>query len=71
MWVSSPKRKRQLIRFLGITGYYRNLCPKFFTVEKLRICSLESETAFQKLKAILERSEVQKFQTLLCFLRYT
>ena len=63
-----PKGKKQLMRFLGMAGYYRKFCPNFSTIaEPLTrllskrvkfIWSPECEIAFQKLKAILESSPV-------------
>ena len=63
-----PIGKQQLMRFLGMTGYYRKFCPNFSTIaEPLTrllskrakfIWSPEWEIAFQNLKAILESSPV-------------
>ena len=63
-----PKGKKQLMRFLGMAGYYRKFCPNFSTIEEPLtrllskrvkfIWSPECEIAFQKLKAILESSPV-------------
>ena len=63
-----PKGKKQLMRFLGMAGYYRKFCPNFSTIAEplTRLLSKrvkftwspECEIAFQKLKAILESSPV-------------
>ena len=64
----APVGKRQLMRFLGMAGYYRKFCPNFSTIaEPLTrllgkrvkfVWSPACENAFQKLKAILRSSPV-------------
>ena len=63
-----PECKRQLMRFLGVAGYYRKFCPNFSTISEPLTCLLKKnvpfvwtdscQTAFEKLKAILESSPV-------------
>ena len=63
-----PKGKKQLMRFLGMAGYYRKYCPNFSTIAEpvtrllsktvKFIWSPQCEIAFIKLKAILETSPV-------------
>lgn len=64
----APVGKRQLMRFLGMAGYYRKFCPNFSTIaEPLTqllgkrvkfVWTPACENAFQKLKAILRSSPV-------------
>ena len=63
-----PECKRQLLRFLGMVGYYRKFCPNFSTISEPLTCLLKKnvpfvwtescQTAFEKLKVILESSPV-------------
>ena len=63
-----PENKKQLMRFLGMAGYYRKFCPNFSTIcEPLTqllkknqkfIWSDDCENSFVKLKAILKSSPV-------------
>ena len=58
--------KRQLMRFLGMAGYYRKFCSKFSVIAEPLTCLLSKrmrfkwtsdyQNAFDKLKAVL-RSE--------------
>ena len=63
-----PENKKQLMRFLGIAGYYRRFCPNFSTItepltrllnkrEKFVWCD-KCQKAFQKLKALLNSAPV-------------
>ena len=64
----APTNKRELMRFLGMAGYYRKYCPNFSTVanpmtELLKKgikfeWSLDCQKAFDKIKAILISSPV-------------
>ena len=64
----TPVGKKQLMRFLGMAGYYRKFCPNFSTIaEPLThllgkrvkfVWSPACEKAFTKLKAILRSSPV-------------
>ncbi len=64
----APVGKRQLMRFLGMAGYYRKFCPNFSTIaEPLThllgkrvkfVWSADCENAFTRLKAILRSSPV-------------
>ena len=64
----APVGKKQLMRFLGMAGYYRKFCPNFSTIaepltrllgKKVKfVWSPDCETAFQTLKAILRNSPV-------------
>ena len=59
----TPKNKKELMRFLGMAGYYRRFCKNFSTIvepltnllHKRRefLWSKECQVAFQKIKAIL------------------
>ena len=63
-----PENKKQLMRFLGMAGYYRKFCPNFSTIsepltqllKKTRrfVWSDDREKSFVKLKAILKSSPV-------------
>ena len=63
-----PENKKQLMRFLGMAGYYRKFCPNFSTIsepltqllKKTRkfVWSDDCEKSFVKLKAILKSSPV-------------
>ena len=63
-----PESKRQLMRFLGMAGYYRRFCPNFAAVaEPLTqllnkrakfIWSEKCDKAFAKLKAMLQSAPV-------------
>ena len=63
-----PESKRQLMRFLGMAGYYRRFCPNFAAVaEPLTqllnkrakfIWSEKCNKAFEKLKAMLQSAPV-------------
>ena len=63
-----PESKRQLMRFLGMAGYYRRFCPNFAAVaEPLTqllnkrakfIWSEKCDKAFEKLKAMLQSAPV-------------
>ena len=63
-----PENKKQLMRFLGMAGYYRKFCPNFSSISEpltqlLRknvkfLWSKSCEQAFEELKAILESSPV-------------
>ena len=63
-----PENKKQLMRFLGMAGYYRKFCPNFSTInepltqllKKTRkfVWSDDCEESFVKLKAILKSSPV-------------
>jgi hypothetical protein len=58
-----PTSKRQLMRFLGMAGYYRKFCPNFSSVSEPMTALLKKnvtfawskdcETAFEKVKAML------------------
>lgn len=63
-----PENKKQLMRFLGMAGYYRRFCSNFATVtepltkllskkEKFN-WSDQCEKAFEELKAMLQRAPV-------------
>lgn len=63
-----PESKKQLMRFLGMAGYYRRFCPNFSTVtapltrllnkrEKFVWCD-KCQKAFQELKALLNSAPV-------------
>ena len=63
-----PENKKQVMRFLGMVGYYRKFCPNFSAVaepltnllkkkEKF-VWSVQCENAFQNLKAIMQSSPV-------------
>ena len=63
-----PESKKQLMRFLGMAGYYRRFCPNFATVaepltqllgkrEKF-IWSERCDKAFEELKAMLQSAPV-------------
>ena len=64
----TPTTKRELMRFLGMVGYYRKFCPNFSDIaspltDLLKkntkfIWSDQCETAFHKIKAILMSSPV-------------
>ena len=59
----TPEDKKQLMRFLGMAGYYRKFCPNFSAIAEPLTCILSKripftwnsacDSAFQKLKAIL------------------
>ena len=59
-----PESKKQLMRFLGMAGYYRRFCPNFATVaESLTqllsksvefLWSDRCDKAFEELKAMLQ-----------------
>ena len=63
-----PTCKRQLMRFLGMAGYYRNFCNNFYVIaepltdllsKRMRCKSTsDCQEAFDKLKAILRRESV-------------
>ena len=63
-----PENKKQLMRFLGMSGYYRKFCPNFSSITEpltqlLRknvkfVWSNGCEKAFEELKAILESAPV-------------
>ena len=63
-----PENKRQLMRFLGMAGYYRKFCKNFSTIcepltqllkkNKSFVWSDDCESAFLKLKAVLKSSPV-------------
>jgi hypothetical protein len=63
-----PKNKRELMRFLGMAGYYRKFCPNFSSVteplthllsKKVKFTwSATCQTAFNKLKVLLETAPV-------------
>jgi hypothetical protein len=65
-----PKSKKELMRFLGMAGYYRKYCPNFSTVAKPLTDLLKAgvpfvwsevcEIAFRQLKAFLSCSPVLK-----------
>jgi hypothetical protein len=62
----TPTNKRQLMRFLGMVGYYRKFCPNFSDIaspltDLLKknskfVWSEECESAFNKIKSILMSS---------------
>ena len=64
----APKCKRQLMRFLGMAGYYRKFCKKFSGIAEPLINLLKKSTkfrwsdkcqdAFDRLKAILKSAPV-------------
>ena len=66
----APKSKRELLRFLGLSGFYRNFCTNLGTVaapltdllkSKVKFLWTEAcEQAFRKLKAILANEPVLK-----------
>ena len=66
--VSQTRKQKQLMRFLGMGGYYRKFCPNFSTIiEPLTqllkknqkfVWSDDCEKSFVKLKAILKSSPV-------------
>ena len=63
-----PENKKQLMRFLGMAGYYRKFCPNFSAVtepltqllsKKVKFSWNEQcQKAFEKLKAILKSAPV-------------
>jgi hypothetical protein len=63
-----PSTKKQVMRFLGMAGYYRKFCPNFSTVtqpltELLRknvkfIWTERCQSAFNRLKALLQSAPV-------------
>ena len=63
-----PTSKKQLMRFLGMAGYYRKFCPNFATISEPLTNLLskknnfkwdnECQQSFNKLKAILETAPV-------------
>ena len=63
-----PKNKKELMRFLGMAGYYRRFCKNFSTiVEPLTNLlhkhqefrwSVESDTAFQQVKGMLSHHPI-------------
>ena len=63
-----PKGKRELIRFLGMAGYYRKFCPNFSSIAEplTKLLSKKSkfiwdekgQNAFENLNAILEISPI-------------
>ena len=63
-----PTNKKELMRFLGVAGYYRKFCPNFSEVvspltnllcKNMKFSwSCHCEQAFQKLKAILQSTPV-------------
>ena len=63
-----PNSRKQLMRFLGMAGYYRKFCPNFATISEPLTNLLskkktfnwdnECQQAFTKLKAILETTPV-------------
>ena len=63
-----PENKKQLMRFLGMSGYYRKFCPNFSSISEpltqlLRknvkfVWSNGCDKAFEELKAILESAPV-------------
>lgn len=63
-----PTSKKQLMRFLGMAGYYRKFCPNFSTIteplttllkKNVRFVWTENcEIAFEKLKAMLVSAPV-------------
>jgi len=64
----TPEDKKQLMRFLGMAGYYRKFCPNFSAIAEPLTSILskrvpftwnsECDVAFQKLKAILMNDPV-------------
>ena len=65
-----PENKKQLMRFLGMVGYYRKFCQNFSSIaepltnllgkRKIFCWTSQCEEAFQKLKDILKRDPVLK-----------
>ena len=63
-----PENKKQLMRFLGMAGYYRRFCPNFSNISEpltrllssrvTFVWSSSCENAFENLKAILKSSPV-------------
>ncbi len=66
--VPPPKTKRELMRFLGMVGYYRKFCPNFATIsnpltdllkkDHKFVWSEKCDLAFSKIKTILTCSPV-------------
>ncbi|TNV71127.1 hypothetical protein FGO68_gene3111 [Halteria grandinella] len=63
----TPGGKRELMRFLGMAGYYRKFCQNFSVIaapltallkKNVFVWSDECKSAFEKLKAILSNSPV-------------
>ena len=63
-----PENKKQLMRFLGMAGYYRKFCPKFSTIaepltrllsKKVKfVWTQECQDSFDKIKAMLGSAPV-------------
>lgn len=63
-----PQCKKELMRFLGMAGYYRKFCPNFSTIANPLTCLLKKSSeliwneacqqAFEQIKAILMVSPV-------------
>ena len=63
-----PSTKKQVMRFLGMAGYYRKFCPNFSSVtepltELLRkdvkfVWTKHCQLAFERLKALLQSAPV-------------
>jgi len=65
-----PENKKQLMRFLGMAGYYRRFCPNFASVDAATqltqllskrakfIWSDRCDKAFEELKAMLQSAHV-------------
>ncbi|XP_062610561.1 uncharacterized protein LOC134272333, partial [Saccostrea cucullata] len=64
----APRCKKELMRFLGMAGYYRKFCPNFSTIANPLTCLLKKNSkfiwdescqqAFQQIKTILMVSPV-------------
>ena len=64
----APTNKKEMMRFLGMAGYYRKFCPNFSTIASSLTALLKKDTkfywseqcqlAFNRIKAILSNSPV-------------
>ena len=54
-----PTSRKELARFLGMTGYYRNFCLNFSEIAA-PLTNLLSKKAFDKVKLLLQKSPVLK-----------